>query len=312
VDWLRTHPPFIIDYEQLRSGFKFKPTYARKIIQRMVRKGLIKRITYGIFELTEKPLIPQVREAERHILSTVGDVVGGPPHVNGLQLTTALGRRGSKAFDRIRASLSKPSRSPIDWRLHRCKNTLYLQKKDIKFPGGWFTLRLFRSGTLNVYVTAKRSGLDSRGLIDLLNRIAVEVHTFSGRYVYAEDLKLRGPTEENFDTQDPRFRKMLEVQDVKSIKTYSTLLHCYLRIYDKCGRVRVETGGYPANASLLARTLCTPVSAIENLATLPVLLDALEDRLAAKWQVLQAGMSQVLQQVEEVKQQIKEASESRA
>lgn len=311
VDWLCSHPPFVIDYEQLRSEFRFKPAYARKIVQRMVRKGLVKRICPGMFELTEKPLIPQIQETERHILSTVGDVVRGLPHVNGLQLTTALGRAGSKAFDRIReAQLSNPTDSP--WKPYRFKKTWCLQKKKVGFPGGSFTLRLFRSGTLNIYVKAQRSGLDSGDLIDLLNHIAIEVHAISDRYVSAKELKLRGPTEENFDTQDPRFKKLLEVQDVKSIKTYSSLLHCYLRIYAKYDRIRVETGGYPANASLLARALCTPVSAIENLAAMSQLLRAHEDRFA-KWRVLVDGklnlidstMSLLLRQVAEVSRKIK-------
>ena len=315
LDWVRSRPPFTIDYEQLRTELRFKPAYARKIMQRMTHKGLVRPIYRGFFELTEKPLIPQIQETERHILSTVGDVVRGLPHVNGLQLTTALGRAGSKAFDRIwEAHLSNPTDSP--WKPYCFKKTRCVQKKKVGFPGGSFTLRLFRSGTLNIYVKAQRSGLDSGGLIDLLNHIAIEVHAISGRYISAEELKLRGPTEENFDTQDPRFKKLLEVQDVKSIKTYSSLLHCYLRIYAKYDRVRVETGGYPANASLLARALCTPVSAIENLAAVSQLLRAQEDRFA-KWRVLvdgklnvlDSGVSVLLHQVAEINRQMKQSSE---
>jgi len=201
--------------------------------------------------------------------------------------------------------LSKPNCSPIAWSYHRCKKTTYLSKR-VRFPGGWFRLRLFSSGTLNVYVKAQRSGLDSTGLIDLLNRLAIEVHTFCGKYVSADELKLRGPTEENFDTRDPRFRKMLEVQGVKSIKTYSALLHCYLRIYEKYDRVRIETGGYPANATLLARALCTPVSAIENLAILPQLLDDLEKRLAANLEPIDAGISLTLRELAEIRRQLRD------
>jgi len=108
---MRRQPHFSADYEELRGAFpRGTPANTRKMMQRMCRKELVIRIYPGVFELSDKPLIPLVREAERHIASTVDDIVRGPPHVNGLQLTTRLGRRGSKAFHRILAALLRAER----------------------------------------------------------------------------------------------------------------------------------------------------------------------------------------------------------
>ena len=104
LQWIHEHPPYICEAYDIHKALNVSMKYANKLLERLERKGHLKRYATGRYELAEKPLaafMPEAVAVGGIVHRALGGTVVVGPRVHGLQFSVRSGEAGVNAYRRV-------------------------------------------------------------------------------------------------------------------------------------------------------------------------------------------------------------------